>query len=395
MASIEKRVSKDGTRTSYRVIWRDRGERQTQTFADHAAAKQWKAVLEKAGHDTSKAERAVLSAISHVPTLDQAIEKHIATLTDLTPFTVQTYQRQARIHISPVLGYLPVNAITRDDVAAWVVGLRDKGLAPKSIKNIHALLSSAFSTAVDRQWCESNPCARARLPRVSKRDDAKEFLTHGEFALILANMDPYFRPFTMFLVSTGLRFSEAAALASADFSDAGNGEYIVRVSKAWKEDRVKGRYIGEPKSDAAHRDVQLDAATALAVAPQVAAAKPGEPVFRMKRGGLLNTSDFRSKAWLPAIRAAQCQGLRKTPRVHDLRHTFASWQLTEGLISMDELAKIMGHESSKTTYAVYYHLMPDSRRQAAAAMNGIMGKVAASLEAVEGVSREGERALTT
>lgn len=381
MASIEERHSKASGAVSYRVIWRDKGQRYTQTFADRDAARQWKAILERTNHDTAKAERAVLSAASSSPTVKEAGVRHIAGLTNLTPYTLQVYERQVRLHIAPTLGHLPVDQVTRDDVAEWVMHMRDKGLSPKTITNVHGLMSSIFATAVLRNWCAANPCAGARLPKVSKRDDKKEFLSHGEFALLLSKVDPHFRPFVMFLVGTGLRFSEATALTSADFQDAGGGEYLVTVSKAWKEDRVKGRYVGDPKSDAAHRVVQMDATTAHAVAPLVGSARAGDPVFTMKRGGALTTQQFRRKVWLPAVDAAQSAGLRRSPRPHDLRHTFASWQLTSGAVSMDELAKIMGHESSKTTYAVYYHLMPDSRRQAASAMTDIMGRVQAAVEA--------------
>lgn len=381
MASIEERHSKASGAVSYRVIWRDKGQRNTQTFADRDAARQWKDVLERTGHDSAKAERAVLSAASPSPTVKDAGARHIASLTNLTPYTLQVYERQVRLHISPTLGHLPVDQVTRDDVAEWVMHMRDKGLSPKTITNVHGLMSSIFSTAVLRNWCAANPCSGARLPKVSKRDDKRQFLSHGEFALLLSKVDPHFRPFIMLLAGTGLRFSEATALTSADFQDAGGGEYLVTVSKAWKEDRAKGRYVGDPKSDAAHRVVQMDATTAHAVAPLVGAARASEPVFMMKRGGALTTQQFRRKVWLPAVEAAQAAGLRKSPRPHDLRHTFASWQLTAGAVSMDELAKIMGHESSKTTYSVYYHLMPDSRRQAASTMSGIMGRVQAAVGA--------------
>ena len=376
MASIEDRRNREGRVTSWRVVWREGGKRQSQTLGTLQDAQQWKALLEAAKHDSKAAERALLGSVSLGPTLDDVAKRHLARLTDLTPYTMQTYRRDLRLHISPHLGHIPVEQLTADDVAAWIVALQATGLAPKSIKNIHGLLSAVMSSAVRWRMAPGNPCSETRLPRVSKRDDVRAFLTQGEFMLLLRNMDPFFQPLTLFLVTTGLRFSEAGALTSADFSESG-GDVMVTVNKAWKEDREKGRYIGDPKSDAAFRAVQLEPMTARTVGPLAAAAPIGQPIFTMKRGGQLTTQAFRKKAWLPAVAAAQAAGLRKNPRVHDLRHTFASWQLERGAVSIDTLAKIMGHESNATTHKVYSHLMPGSRRDAAAAMGSVVSEMVA------------------
>lgn len=48
-------------------------------------------------------------------------------------------------HIRPVLGAVPVDTLTRREVAAWLNGMTG---AAKTKKNVQALLSAALSTAV-------------------------------------------------------------------------------------------------------------------------------------------------------------------------------------------------------------------------------------------------------
>jgi len=66
--------------------------------------------------------------------------------------------------------------------------------------------------------------------------------------------------------------------------------------------------------------------------------------------------------------------LTKRPRVHDLRHTHASWMLAAGT-DLFVLQRRLGHESITTTEA-YAHLMPDQQNAAAdAAAKALSGLI--------------------
>jgi integrase len=45
-------------------------------------------------------------------------------------------------------------------------------------------------------------------------------------------------------------------------------------------------------------------------------------------------------------------GLTKSPRVHDLRHTCASWMIAAG-VPLPIIQQHLGHESIQTTIGVY------------------------------------------
>ncbi|WP_332108264.1 tyrosine-type recombinase/integrase [Mycobacterium branderi] len=57
--------------------------------------------------------------------------------------------------------------------------------------------------------------------------------------------------------------------------------------------------------------------------------------------------------WWPAVERAQLAPPR--PRIHDLRHTCASWMITAG-VPLPVIQRHLGHESIKTTIDLYGHL---------------------------------------
>ncbi|MBU1250843.1 MAG: tyrosine-type recombinase/integrase [Actinobacteria bacterium] len=63
--------------------------------------------------------------------------------------------------------------------------------------------------------------------------------------------------------------------------------------------------------------------------------------------------------------------LGKWPRVHDLRHSHASWMLEQGL-SFHVLQYRLGHESIATTVDRYGHLPPTSQGEARQALDRAM-----------------------
>lgn len=391
MASIQERKNAKGIITSYRVRWREHGRSgplEHETFKDKAQAETFKRILELNGHDSVKTERDVLRAASVTPALSDVAEQHLDRLTDLGTATMNEYRRDLRNHIIPKLGHIPISNIDEDDLIEWVKYMKAKGLAPKTIANVHGLIFSIMKTAIYKKYRADNPCEHTRLPKADHTKDKNTFLTKGEFALILKHTDKHFHPFFLFLIGTGLRFSEATALQPGDFSDNG-GVYSVRVTKAWKRDPDKRRIMGPPKTERARRTVGMDRQLAALVAPLIQACDPGDYVFRMKMGGDATGQAMHNKAWQPALKRAKADGLKKSPRIHDLRHTFASWMLGgDNPMSIFELSRLMGHESVNTTTKVYSHLMPESLIKGAslmgAAMTGLFNiETAMELEAAE------------
>ncbi len=110
-------------------------------------------------------------------------------------------------HIIPTLGAFPVAALTYRQVAGWVADLSKKGLAPKTIANVHGLFSASMATAVRLGYRPDNPCAGVLLPKSQSTRDDMTVLTRDEFMLLLSQVPTHYQPLVLTLVATGLRWA--------------------------------------------------------------------------------------------------------------------------------------------------------------------------------------------
>lgn len=360
MASIRSGERKDGTPV-HRVYFRHRGQQTCYTFEDKALAEVLKESVDRLGSD-----RAVeLHRLERTPrgtselTVHDWIEHHINHLTGVDPGTIASYRRYLKNDIDPLLGALPLARLTREDVSRWVQALGED-FAPKTIANKHAFLSGALATAVRADKIPSNPADRTRLPRGERPEMV--FLTREQFAALLAEVTEPWRPLVEFLVASGARWSEVTALKPGDVNiKAGT----VRIARAWKKgDDGKGQKIGPPKTKKSNRTINVptDVLNKLDYSGEWLFTKPGRGGHSVD--GPVRGQSFRINVWNPAVARAE---LDPRPRIHDMRHTCASWLIQAG-IPLPVIQQHLGHESIQTTVDVYGHL---DRRSAQAAASAI------------------------
>ncbi|MDU4039798.1 MAG: tyrosine-type recombinase/integrase [Bifidobacterium dentium] len=113
-----------------------------------------------------------------------------------------------------------------------------------------------------------------------------------------------------------------------------------------------------------------------------------EPLFTAPRGGSWSVSNWRSRVWRPALKAA---GLDRIDGlvVHSLRHTYASIAVAGGA-DVKTLQKAMGHSSASITLDVYADLWPDSLDNVADAIGrAVRGESLGNSWAVDARNTEG------
>jgi hypothetical protein len=157
---------------------------------------------------------------------------------------------------------------------------------------------------------------------------------------------------------TGTRFGEATALTVADV-DVLSKPPTARINKAWKRDGRSRFYVGATKTGAGKRTIGLNPALVELLIPLVASRPGKELVFTTPKGGRIIHKLYWHHYWGPAVRTAQTIGLTKNPRIHDLRHTHASWLIQDG-VPLFTVSRRLGHASTRTTEQVYGHLMPEA-----------------------------------
>lgn len=383
MASIHPRQRKDGT-YSYRLMWRDNGRPEHETFHDLKEAEMWQRLIEANGNSLAKAEKVYRAGEVEGPTLAEAMGDHIDNLVGTTPYTLKRYRESLRLHFDGPLGRMKVKAITHDSIIDWIKWMQGRELSPKTIANKHGLLSATFETCIRRGLIERNPCKGVRLPKKVRVGDDGDDITMDDYRAIRARTDPHFQPFLDFLVGTGCRFSEATPLVAKDFLLEATTP-LVLITKAHKlGGEGEARYIGDPKSQKSRRRVSLAPSTVESVRRLVEAARAdGGPVFRMKRGGSFTAQAFYNHSWEQARREAGLGiGADKHVTVHSIRHLHAAIMLHNGM-SLYELSVRMGHNSIQITADLYAHLLPEAHFNGAAVAHKALALPAISDEGLD------------
>ena len=311
------------------------------------ARKQAQKILAQAslGADPSE-EKAVLKA---VPTFADFIADRYMPFVKGYKKSWQSDDCYLRHHLLPAFGKKHLDEITKHDVIAFHHGMRAKGYALGTCNRCLILMRYAMNLAV--RWeipgVKLNPTKD--VPLFENPNKKERFLSREEaerlYEAVCRSENPMLRYIVPMLILTGARKREVLDAKWEDF-DLTARQWRIPITKAGKP-----RYV--PLSTGA---LQL-----LASIPR----QEGCPwAFANPETGKPFVSFYYS--WDTARRQAGLDDVR----IHDLRHSFASFLVNAGR-SLYEVQKILGHTQVKTTQR-YAHLSQDTLLEAAdAAMNAV------------------------
>jgi integrase len=194
------------------------------------------------------------------------------------------------------------------------------------------------------------------------------FLSHAEWALLYRCLErtsaigravdtTLGQHLGLLLVGSGLRYSEATAL-QVKHVDLLAPVCTVRVAQAWKRLPDSSYRLEEPKTRRSRRTVTVSDEVRDVLITRCAGKDSADLVFTTVGGAQLKNARFSTYYWKPAVKRAQAEGLEKSPRVHDLRHTHAAWLIAAGR-PLPSIQRRLGHESITTTVDTYGHLLPE------------------------------------
>ena len=243
MASLRTRNRKDGS-VYFAVLYRLHGKQTSTSFHDLVSATKFQKLVEQVGPAQALEVMGVGPVLSTM-TVAEWLEHYIDHLTGLEKLTLSYYRAYAKNDIVPVLGAIPLAALSEDDVAQWLQALSDKGASGKTVANKHGFLSSALNAAVKAGRIRSNPAAGARLPATARADMV--CLSHDEFVKLIDNVTEYWRPLIEFLVASGCRWGRpphcvpvTSTASPAPCASAGAGSRL-RAAMSWGRPRPGGR----------------------------------------------------------------------------------------------------------------------------------------------------------
>ena len=85
---------------------------------------------------------------------------------DLSPTTLRAYRSQVEQTIRPALGKIPLTRLTAKYLDDLYGAMKDAGRSPKTIRNHHAIISSALHQAARWGWVRTNVAELAKPPRI-------------------------------------------------------------------------------------------------------------------------------------------------------------------------------------------------------------------------------------
>ncbi|WP_267139843.1 site-specific integrase [Anianabacter salinae] len=202
------------------------------------------------------------------------------------------------------------------------------------------------------------------LQKLPTGDYKQRFLTEREVIALLdeAQKDkhPFVYLFAKLLILTGARKGEARTARWRDM-DRANRIWTVPVSKSGRSRRIVLSDSADALLDVlAERNMNLDIPVG-----------PNDFLFTNPRTGTCYDSFYaawhriRDEAGLPEV------------RIHDLRHSFASFLINKGA-SIYEVQQLLGHHHISMTQR-YAHLLPNTLRNRVEIVSSALNKASATL----------------
>ncbi len=290
------------------------------------------------------------------------------------------YENGIYKHVIPSIGKIPLNKLSQNDLQQFYAKLKrsgrlhyvdtqGEGTSNRTVRSCHALCRSALEKAIAEGLITTNPALGCKLP--PKKGREMQVLTPNEIARFLARAkeEGYYEIFLLEL-STGMRRGEILGLKWSDINFKDGSLRIQRqVVAAGKQVIVQ-----PPKTRSSIRTIILPPYM-VELLVQMKKEKTCEWIFPspVKEGEPRNPTALHHRFKL-ILKRAGCKDIR----FHDLRHTFATMALENGM-DVKTLSGIIGHISAETTLNIYSHITDTMQVQASVKIDRKIGGTNATL----------------
>ncbi|QGP77778.1 tyrosine-type recombinase/integrase [Sphingobium sp. CAP-1] len=246
-------------------------------------------------------------------------------------------RRILELHLIPRWGKLRLDEITQPAVAKWLAEKAGEGLAPATVEKLRVTLNRSFELAIrwDMPGVTKNPVKG--IPRKPIENKRERYVSAAEAKRLLAaceaSLNPQLKHIVGLLLLTGARVSE---LLHAEWRhiDLEKRQWLIPTSKTGRARHVP---LSQPAIAILKAVPRFNGCPYVVPNPETR-----KPFVTIKH------------AWQTAREEAVLPDLR----IHDLRHSAASFMINAG-IDLFAVGRVLGHADHKSTMR-YSHLANDT-----------------------------------
>ena len=273
-------------------------------------------------------------------------------------------RRNLEYYILPSLGDVKLSKLNASRLQQWKNDIGGMELSTVTKQNVYRELSAMMNYAVRMELITKTPLSGVgtfREPNFEKPEEKLHYYTPEQYRRFIAEAkkDADRRYYVFFSIAfyTGMRKGEINALRWTDIE--GNIIHVRRsVTQKLKGDDVET----PPKNKSSYRNLQMPK-NLMDILDEHKSILISNGIYREENricGGerCLRDSSIEHKNTLYANAA----GLPHI-RIHDFRHTHASVLINEW-ISIQEIARRLGHSKVEITWNTYAHLYPREEERA-------------------------------
>jgi integrase len=365
-----------GKRWRCRWVDPESGQKREQLFEKKADAERHDANMRA---DISRGQyvdpRAGKITVAEYAELWREQQVHIDSTKDMV-------ERAFRLHVRPLLGDLPMNAVRASHIRTWVKDRSAPGvLAASSVHLAYGYIATMFRAAVYDRIIGMSPCVGITLPTIDTEE--RYIPTPDEVHRVADALPSQYKAVVYVAAGCGLRSQEIFGLEHAHV------DWLrreIHVRQQLKRSTARGAFIGAPKTKTSKRIVELPTVAQEALAlhverhpptaqvlddvtdPRQTIQRPVELLFPTSTGRPMYRSNW-SKVWRVALRRAEVPpgwGL------HSLRHYFATL-LIHGGASVKTVQLALGHSKPSITLDTYTHEWPDVTERTRTLVDAALG----------------------
>ncbi len=289
---------------------------------------------------------------------------------ELKPNSVDIHALVQKLYITDIAD-IALNELRAIQIQHMYTALLERGLSTTTVRKVHNLVREVMRAAVRLGVIPRDPTEQV-VPPKARRLEYVTLTRHEVTRLVEAAFEEPLGPLYAMAVTTGLRQGELLALEWEDLTLDGRKPNVKVAKTLYLRGDVA--LITAPKTRTSRRTVPL--------------AMPIIALLRQRHTDQLQERDLAGEAWdtrwnlifanaigqpWPAKgirrRFAQFLARNQLPllRFHDLRHTFATLLIEDG-VQARVVSELLGHSSVNMTLSLYAHVTPRMQDQATAAI---------------------------